>query len=76
MAQFYAGVDNPIETIVFVAHDSTNRALLLQLLDQPLSAYWRLEQSPCGINEIDIADGIVRVRCINETGHLDGVIRA
>jgi probable phosphoglycerate mutase len=27
------------ETVVLVGHDSTNRALLLQLLDQPLSAY-------------------------------------
>jgi len=29
------------ETIVLVGHDSINRALLLQLLDQPLSVYWR-----------------------------------
>jgi hypothetical protein len=25
-----------------VGHDSVNRALLLQLLDQPLAAYWKL----------------------------------
>lgn len=30
------------ETVVFVGHDSVNRALLLQFLDQPLSAYWRI----------------------------------
>ena len=35
------------DTIVIVGHDSVNRALLLQFLDLPLSAYWRLEQSPC-----------------------------
>jgi probable phosphoglycerate mutase len=35
------------KTVIAVAHDSTNRALLLQLLDQPLSSYWRLAQYPC-----------------------------
>jgi broad specificity phosphatase PhoE len=32
------------DTMVLVGHDSVNRAMLLQLLDQPLSAYWRLAQ--------------------------------
>jgi broad specificity phosphatase PhoE len=58
------------ETIVLVAHESTNRALLLQLLDQPLSAYWRFAQDPCCIDEIDIADGHVRILRINDTAHL------
>jgi phosphoserine phosphatase len=61
------------DTIVLVGHDSVNRALLLQLLDQPLSAYWRIVQSPCAINEIDIVDRQIRVLRINETRHLDGV---
>ena len=47
---------HPDDTIVLVGHDSVNRALLMQLLDQPLSAYWRLAQSPCCLNEIDITD--------------------
>lgn len=59
------------ETAVLVGHDSVNRALLLQLLDQPLSAYWRIAQSPCAVNEIDVIDGRVRVLRINETCHLD-----
>jgi len=59
------------ETVVLVGHDSVNRALLLQLLDQPLSAYWRLAQSPCTLNEIDIAEGEVRINRINDTSHLD-----
>lgn len=58
------------ETVVFVGHDSVNRALLLQLLDQPLSAYWRLTQAPCGLNEIDIIDNIIRIHRINDTCHL------
>lgn len=59
------------DTVVLVGHDSVNRALLLQLLDQPLSAYWRLSQDPCTLNEIEIfAAGDVRVGFINDTSHL------
>jgi len=61
---------HPDETVVLVGHDSVNRALLLQLLDQPLSAYWRLSQSPCAISEIEIIDRHIRAVRINETGHL------
>jgi len=61
------------ETVVLVGHDSVNRALLLQLLDQPLSAYWRLAQDPCCLNEVDVRDGRINVLRINETGHLAGV---
>lgn len=61
---------HPAETIVMVGHDSVNRALLLQILDQPLSAYWKLAQDPCAINEIAAApDRVVAVR-VNETAHL------
>jgi probable phosphoglycerate mutase len=54
-----------------VGHDSVNRALLLQLIDQPLSAYWKLAQDPCCLNEIDIERGRVEVRRVNDTSHLD-----
>jgi phosphoserine phosphatase len=40
---------NDSDTVVLVGHDSVNRALLLQLLDQPLSAYWKIAQDPCCI---------------------------
>jgi broad specificity phosphatase PhoE len=58
------------DIVVLVGHDSVNRALLMQLLDQPLSSYWRLAQDPCCINEIDVVGWSVRVRRINETQHL------
>jgi broad specificity phosphatase PhoE len=61
---------HPDQTIVAVGHDSVNRALLLQLLDQPLSAYWRIAQSPCGITEIEIRDGRVRVLTVNDHEHV------
>jgi probable phosphoglycerate mutase len=62
----------PGEVVVMVGHDSVNRAILLQLLDQPLSAYWRLAQDPCGISEVDIVDGRARICSVNDTRHLDG----
>jgi broad specificity phosphatase PhoE len=61
------------ETVVLVGHDSVNRALLLEVLDLPLSAYWRLAQEPCRINEIDVSAAGVRVRSINATQHLETV---
>ena len=63
------------ETVVLVGHDSVNRALLLQLLDQPLSAYWKLAQDPCGLSEIEISGaGDVRVGFLNDTSHLEGIV--
>jgi phosphoserine phosphatase len=64
---------HPADAIVLVSHDSLNRALLLQFLGLPLSSYWRLQQSPCCLNEIDIADDKTRILRLNETGHLDEV---
>jgi len=60
-------------TVVLVGHDSINRALLLQLLDQPLSSYWRVVQDPCCIDEIDVVDGYVRVLRINDSHHLSPI---
>ena len=59
------------QTVVLVSHDSVNRALLLQVLDMPLSAYWRLPQSPCAISEVIFEDGKAQVARINETAHLE-----
>jgi broad specificity phosphatase PhoE len=64
---------HPDGTVVLVSHDSVNRALLLQLADLPLSSYWRLAQTPCCINEIDVTDNQVRILATNETSHLDGL---
>jgi phosphoserine phosphatase len=61
------------ETVILVGHDSSNRALLLQLLDQPLSSYWRVIQAPCCINKIDVIGGHVRVIRLNDTQHLAGI---
>jgi phosphoserine phosphatase len=58
------------QTVVMVGHDSVNRALLLQLLDQPLVAYWKLAQDPCTLNEVDIEAEKIVIRRINDTSHL------
>jgi broad specificity phosphatase PhoE len=55
-----------------VGHDSVNRALLLQLLDQPLAAYWKLAQDPCCLNEVVIDWDKVQILRINDTSHLAG----
>ena len=60
----------PDGAVVLVGHESVNRALLLQLLDQPLSAYWRIGQDPCAINVIEIEGSAIRVLSVNDTGHL------
>jgi len=61
------------ETVVLVGHDSVNRALLLGFLDLPVSAYWRIAQEPCCLNEIDAGGGKVCVKRLNETLHLETV---
>jgi len=64
---------HPDDTIVLVGHDSVNRMLLLQCLDLPPSAYWRLDQEPCCLNEIDMTSEKVCIRRSNETCHLDAL---
>lgn len=61
------------ECVVLVGHDSINRALLLLLLDQPLSAYWRTQQAPCCLNEIDMIAGRTTVVRLNEARHLEEI---
>jgi len=58
------------ETVVVVGHSSGNRALLLQTLDQLLSAYWRLGQDPCSASEIQLREDGTTVHRLNETAHL------
>ncbi len=68
-----ASAHHPHDTVVFVGHVSVNRALLLQCLDMPLSAYWRIEQEPCTLNEIAIVDRRVRVVRINDARHTEAL---
>jgi len=62
---------NAADTLVLVGHDSVNRVMLTQILDMPLSAYWRFAQSPCCINEIEVTCSSFQLRRMNDTAHLD-----
>jgi broad specificity phosphatase PhoE len=61
---------HPADAVVMVGHDSVNRALLLQLLDQPLAAYWKLAQDPCCLNEVAIEGDKVQILRVNDTSYL------
>ena len=61
---------HPGETVVMVGHDCTNRALLMQVLDQPVSAYWKLVQDPCCLNELEIDGAWMQVQRTNDTAGL------
>ena len=57
-----------------VGHDSSNRVLLLQALDLPLSAFWRISQDTCAINEfVTHDDNRLTVLRVNETAHLAAI---
>jgi probable phosphoglycerate mutase len=70
-----ATVDEIVSTnagnaVVLVAHDSVNRAILLQALGLPLNHYWRLGQSPGAVSHLEYLDGEWTVESLNETAHL------
>ena len=65
--------DHPRQTIVVVSHDNVIRAILLQVLQLPPSAYWQLVQSPCGICEIEIDYERSYVIRMNETAHVESL---
>lgn len=58
------------DTVVLVGHDCVNRVLLTQLLDMPLSSYWRFAQHPCCINVIEINGNSIQLQRLNDTAHL------
>jgi broad specificity phosphatase PhoE len=62
---------HPDSTVVLVGHDSGNRTLMLHALGLPLSAYWQLKQTPCGISEFLVGEDGVTVIRMNDTAHLE-----
>lgn len=43
-------------TVLVVAHDAVNRALLCQVLGMPVSNFWRFRQAPTTLNLLEGAD--------------------
>ena len=62
---------HPASTVVLVGHDSGNRTLMLHALGLPLSAYWHIKQTPCGISEFTVGEDGIQVIRMNETAHLE-----
>jgi probable phosphoglycerate mutase len=58
------------DTVVLIGHEAVNRAMLLQVLDRPLTKYWAISQAPCTINEFDIAPSFIRVIRVDDSAHL------
>ena len=61
---------HPQDTAVMVGHDSVNRVILLHALDASLQHYWRIRQSPCAINELEITENGFVIATVNQTDHL------
>jgi len=54
------------DTLVLVGHSGI-RVLLLQALDLPLSAYWRLTHDPAAVTEVELTRDSLRALRINQT---------
>lgn len=62
--------NKPRKAIAIVTHDSVIRVALSHALGLPLSAYWTLAPSPCGISTLSFTEGRFVVDAFNETQHL------
>lgn len=58
------------EAVAIVAHGGVNRAIILTVLDTPLSAFWRIKQDNAGINLLEFDDDRRHLVTMNETSHL------
>jgi len=65
--------DTVIRTLFLSVTTASNRALLTQVLDQPLSAHSRIVVESRGITEIEFVGNIGRGLRVNETQHLDAI---
>lgn len=65
------------ETILIVAHNGINRAMLATALSISPSRYHSLQQSNCGISVLNFSGGLgepVQLESMNQTQHLGGVL--
>ena len=58
------------ETVVVVAHDIVNRAVLVAAFDGPLTAVFRIGQANTAINVIDVSEEGLDPIAVNDTCHL------
>lgn len=62
---------HPKDTIVVVTHAGPIWTIICNILEVPLSCYWRLKQSNAGINILEFYDGQGVIVLLNDTSHLE-----
>jgi len=58
------------QTVLVVAHDAVNKAVLCDILDIDLSHFWQIKQDNTCINVFEYQEGKWRLVLMNSTSHL------
>jgi len=58
------------QTVLVVAHDAVNKAVICDMLDIELSHFWQIKQDNTCINVFEYQDGKWRLVLMNNTSHL------
>lgn len=58
------------QTVLVVAHDAVNKAIICDILDIGLSKFWQVKQDNTCINVFEYQDGKWRLVLMNSTTHL------
>jgi alpha-ribazole phosphatase len=58
------------EPLAIIAHGGVNRAILLSVLDAPLSSYWRFRLPNAGISLVEMDGDRAWLMVMNDTAHL------
>lgn len=71
MEAFYEYAEKHVgQTVLVVAHDAVNKAVLCDILDIDLSHFWQIKQDNTCINVFEFQDGKWRMVLMNSTLHL------
>ena len=62
--------NHPGQTVLIVAHDAVNKAVLCDILEIELSHFWQLKQDNTCINVFEYIEGKWRLVLMNSTLHL------
>ncbi len=58
------------ETLLIVAHDAVNKAIIIDLLGMDMSRFWQIKQDNTCVNVLECENGIWRAVTLNSTAHL------
>jgi broad specificity phosphatase PhoE len=71
------GDDDPVQTVLVVAHDAINKAILCHVVGLGTEAFWRFKQGNGAVSVIDYPNGIDSAPVLNAaniTTHLSGSV--